>query len=259
MATISDNLASVTQQYNRDGYVMLRKFVHPGDVREILSEAKCVFAKQIDVNKCRNDYVVYGMVDLFQKNNTAFLNAGKTVQHLINLHRLSLLPRVVEMLRSVAGIKWPVICTRPVLYFNHPLLAKEKVYHTVDAHQDWRSMQGSSNAAVLWVPLEDCPVEKGALQVLPGSHRNGLRTTSVDSGFGMVSLTDAEQQQLVSLDCKAGDAVLFHSMLVHQSGINTTDSPRWSCHFRYNDLEDPQFIKRGYVHPYIYKPVEELL
>lgn len=253
METISDNLASVTQQYNRDGYVMLRKFVHPGDVAGILSEAKDVFAKQEAANRCN------GMIDLFQKNNTAFLNAGKTVQHLINLHRLSLLPRVVEMLRSVAGIKWPVICTRPVLYFNHPLLAKDKINHTVDAHQDWRSMQGSSNAAVLWVPLEDCPMEKGALQVLPGSHRNGLRTTSVDNGFGMVSLTPGEQKQLISLECKEGDAVLFHSMLVHQSGTNTTDSPRWSCHFRYNDLEDPSFIKRGYVHPYIYKPVEELL
>ena len=37
------------------------------------------------------------------------------------------------------------------------------------------------------------------------------------------------------------------------------DKPRWSCHFRYNDLEDSTFINRKYAHPYIYKPSEELI
>jgi ectoine hydroxylase-related dioxygenase (phytanoyl-CoA dioxygenase family) len=116
-------------------------------------------------------------------------------------------------------------------------------------------MQGSSNACVIWVPLVDCSKELGALQVLPSSHKNGLQTTSVENGFGMVDVDGT----WTDLECKAGDAVIFHSMLVHRSGQHSSDNIRWSCHFRYNDLLDPAFIERGFVHPYIYEPVKELL
>jgi ectoine hydroxylase-related dioxygenase (phytanoyl-CoA dioxygenase family) len=145
------------------------------------------------------------------------------------------------------------------LFFNHPKLAKQKVFHTVDAHQDWRSMQGSLNSVVVWIPLIDINAELGALEILPGSHRHGLRTDHIDNGFGMVALTDAEKQKLISVEVKTGDALLFSSFLIHQSGDNVTDGPRWSCHFRYNDLEDPTFIKRKYAHAYIYKPIEDLI
>lgn len=252
--TLADQ-ALATQRYKNDGYVILKKFFHPQDVTLILDEAKDVFAKQFNVDGTFMDK----MIDLFRSNQKTFQNCGKQVQHLVSLHQLSLSQRVMDILTTIGEMKWPVICTRPVMYFNHPDLATKRVYHTVDAHQDWRSMQGSSNAAVLWLPLTDCPKELGALQVLPGSHRHGLRTESIDEGFGMVKLTDQERKELVSLECRQGDAVLFHSMLIHQSGNNITDQPRWSCHFRYNDLEDISFIERGYVHPYIYKPVDELL
>lgn len=145
------------------------------------------------------------------------------------------------------------------MYFNHPKLAKEKVYHKVDAHQDWRSMQGSLNSIVIWIPLTDINRELGALQILPESHMQGLRTTKMQGGFGMVSLTEEEKNQLITVEVEAGDVLLFSSFLIHQSGENVSNKPRWSCHFRYNDLDEPTFITRKYAHAYIYKPVEHLI
>lgn len=248
MATTSEQPALDVQSYKRDGYVILRKFFHPFDLQLIWEEANDVFQRQASYLHCKD------MFELFLTDFQRFVYCGKQVQHLINLHRLSLRDDVINLLHE-AGLKWPVVCTRPVLYFNHEALAKERVYHTVDAHQDWRSMQGSSNACVLWVPLTDCPKELGALQVLPGSHLGGLLTKEVVAGFGMVDLKEG----FIDVELNRGDALLFHSMLVHRSGENITTRPRWSAHFRYNDLDDEEFIKRGYVHPYIYKPVEELL
>ena len=54
-------------------------------------------------------------------------------------------------------------------------------------------------------------------------------------------------------------ALFFSSLLVHQSGTNMSSSIRWSCHFRYNNLLEPTFIARGYPHPYLYRPQEELI
>lgn len=258
MATVSGKQVLDTQRFRRDGYVVLPGFFRRSDVTRVLEDVQSVFALQIEHLRLGNCTLMGGMVRLFRDYPTVFSNCGKTAQHSINLWRLSLQERIVKLLHE-AGLRYPVICTRPVVYFNHPSLATSRIYHTVDAHQDWRSMQGSSNAAVLWLPLVDCSVELGALQVLPGSHRAGLRTASIEKGFGMVSLNDDEEAGMVSLEAKRGDAVLFHSMLIHRSGDNVTDQPRWSAHFRYNDLEDEGFLQRGYVHPYIYKPVEELL
>lgn len=234
------------QKYDDDGFMYVRNLFNKDDISIILDEAKEVFAKQGD------------MFELFKTRPAVFANCGKTVQHLINLHKLSMSKRVIDLLHAI-GLSFPVICTRPVLYFNHPLLASKPIYNSVPAHQDWRSMQGSSNACVIWAPLVDCATELGPLEVLPGSHKYGLRTETVENGFGMVKLTPDEEKAMVSVPCNAGDAIVFHSMLIHRSGNNISDQPRWSCHFRYNDVNDQQFIDRGFVHPYVYKPVEELL
>lgn len=253
--------------YKKNGYLFLKDFFQKEDIKRVLDEAKGVFLKQFiekeyltncnleDVSEeAFNDF----LYRLFDEDIECLSNSGKQIQHLISLHSLSLQNKVIELLKHT-GISTPIISTRPVLYFNHPKLAKEKVFHTVGAHQDWRSMQGSLNSVVIWIPLVDINKDLGALEILPGSHLDGLRTDHVQNGFGMVTLTKEEEDKLVSVEIEKGDALLFSSFLIHQSGNNITDKPRWSCHFRYNDLVDKTFINRKYAHPYIYKPTEELI
>jgi ectoine hydroxylase-related dioxygenase (phytanoyl-CoA dioxygenase family) len=119
-------------------------------------------------------------------------------------------------------------------------------------------MQGSLNSMVLWLPLTDIDDSLGALQIIPGSHLWGLRSENISDGFGMVDVNEKDDHKFISVPVKAGDVLAFSSFLVHRSGENTTDSPRWSCHFRYNDLMEKTFIERNFAHAYIYKPVEEL-
>jgi hypothetical protein len=226
--------------------VFLRQFIE----KKYLS--KCTLEDISD--EVFNDF----LYRLFDEDMECLSNSGKQIQHLISLHSLSIQNKVIDLLKET-GLKKPIISTRPVLYFNHPKLAKQKVFHTVEAHQDWRSMQGSLNSVVIWIPLVDINKDLGALEILPGSHLDGLRTDHVENGFGIVALSKEEEDKLISIEIKTGDALLFSCFLIHQSGNNITNKPRWSCHFRYNDLEDSTFINRKYAHPYIYKPREELI
>ena len=253
--------------YKKNGYLILKDFLFKKDIERILVEAKGVFLRQfIEKGYLRNctlsdiDDEMFNtlLYELFEDDVECFSNSGKQIQHLISLHLLSLNSKILDLLIKIE-INTPVISTRPVLYFNHPNLAKKKVYHTVDAHQDWRSMQGSLNSAVIWIPLINIDRDLGALEILPGSHLAGLRTDHVENGFGMVKLTEEEIQKLLPVEVEAGDVLLFSSFLIHQSGNNITNKPRWSCHFRYNDLDEPSFKSRKYAHPYIYKPIEQLI
>jgi phytanoyl-CoA hydroxylase len=254
-----DNLRDT---FEGQGFVHLNGFFSRQDVERVRIDAKWVFLNQM-VN-C--GFVTHADVDegeferamtrYFSEDPEGFINCGKTCQHLISLHRLSLCEELMNQLIAF-GVKRPNICTRPVLYFNSRHLAKSEVYYKSPPHQDWRSMQGSLNAMVVWVPLADVPRELGTLEIIPGSHIWGLQDSREDEWYRRIE--GLRDEQYNSVEVSAGDVLFFSAFLVHRSGNNVTDSIRWSCHFRYNDLEEPTFISRKYPNPYIYKPQQELV
>lgn len=252
--------------YKKNGYLHLKQVFQKNEIQTVLYDAKKIFHLQFidkgytaDKDLPENDAAFNEMMyRLFEDDLQAFSNCGKQAQHLISLHRLSLDEKLIEIIRE-AGLNFPNISTRPVMYFNHPRLAKEKVFYKVDAHQDWRSMQGSLNSCVIWIPLVDINTDLGALEIVPGSHLDGLLTESVQHSFGMVNVSDEMQKKIIPVEVEQGDALLFSAFLIHQSGENIMDSPRWSCHFRYNDLSEHTFIQRKFAHPYIYKPQDTII
>jgi len=255
------------ERFREQGFLLCRGFFDADEVAGIQDEAKQVFAAQMR----RHGLIPDGEVDdatftramfrLFEIDLAAFANCGKQAQHLISLHRLSLDERIVAALGEL-GLDFPNISTRPVLYFNHPRLAKKEVYWRLALHQDWRSMQGSLDSVVVWLPLVDIDESLGALQVLPGSHKGGLVAADLVDGYGHIApeaQAAIDPADLVSVEVKRGDVLFFSTLLLHQSGTNTSDAIRWSCHFRYNNLAEASFVERGFPHPYIYRPAPELI
>lgn len=246
---------TLKEQLKENGYLHLKNFFDKLDVEEIYLDARQVFllqmkAKGYDLSVDFNE----NLFDFFKDHQQTFINCGKHIQHLISLHKISVSSKITNLLREV-GFQFPNICTRPVLFFNSPSLATKSIYHTTPAHQDQASMQGSENSVVLWFPLVDVNKELGALQIIPKSHKDGLVIKDYDSGFGLVS--DRKDEDFIDVEVERGDALLFSSYLIHRSGNNTSGDIRWSAHFRYNDLEDKDFIDRNYPHPYIYKPISK--
>jgi hypothetical protein len=255
------------EKFREQGFLLCRSFFDPEEVARVHAEAKDVFAAQMRRHGLIADGAVAepaftaAMFRLFEIDLAAFTNCGKQAQHLISLHRLSLDARIVEALGEL-GLARPNISTRPVLYFNHPRLAKKEVYWRLSLHQDWRSMQGSLDSVVVWMPLVDIDRPLGALEVLPGSHRRGLLPANLEDGYGHIApeaMADIDPDDLVAVEVSRGDALFFSTLLLHQSGTSTSEEIRWSCHFRYNNLDEASFVARGYPHPYVYRPAPELI
>jgi len=251
------------EMYRSQGYTLVKGLFAKEEIELIRSEAKEIFASQmlrcgiIESLAINETDFTNGMYELFQIELPAFMNCGKQVQHLISLHQLSLDDRIVARLRAL-GLDHPNISTRPVLYFNSERLAKKEVYWRLSLHQDWRSMQGSLDSVVVWLPLIDIGRDLGALEVIPGSHKWGLLDADIVDGYGKLR-TSVDESDLVTVEIEAGDALFFSTFLVHRSGTNMTDAIRWSCHFRYNNLREQTFIERGFPHPYIYHPQTDLI
>ena len=221
-------------KYFDNGYLLLKDFLDKEIVETILQDANSVFQLQFDYLNLNSNFN-QNLKDLFKNHFQVFVYCGKQIQHLISLHQLSLDNKIVDLIKTL-GLEKPNISTRPVLYFNHPDLAKEKSYHTVDAHQDWRAMQSSLDSLVIWIPLMNIDKSLGALQIIPKSHLFGLKTNEVVNGFGMVDCVIYDDE-FIDVEVNQGDILVFSSFLIHRSGNNSSDQPRWSCHFRYNNLK----------------------
>lgn len=242
------------KQLQKDGYVLLKNFFNPLVVDEVKKDAEIYFLKQFQnhISKDIKEFEEKYMFELFEKNFEVFQNCGKHIQHgSTKLHLLGLNEKILKALEE-CGLEHISIATRPVLFFNHPNLAKSEVYYKTPPHQDWNSIRGSKDSLVVWVPLIDVDKKIGCLRIVPKSHSQGSLLDGVVGGFGTVS--KYSQKDFIDIPMNKGDILIFSTFLVHESGDMNTDSIRWSCNFRYNNILDEDFIKRNYEFSYTYKP-----
>jgi ectoine hydroxylase-related dioxygenase (phytanoyl-CoA dioxygenase family) len=82
------------------------------------------------------------------------------------------------------------------------------------------------------VALTPANKQNGCLQVIKGSHKLGR----INHGFAgeqvgadMVMVNNAlKTMDLVYVEIEPGDALFFHSNILHRSEANLSDHPRWS-------------------------------
>ena len=95
-------------------------------------------------------------------------------------------------------------------------------------HQDGGAFWGVDRPPLLqiWTALDDCTVESGCVEALPGSHRAGL--TTPDGGVIPAAALEAAQAatRAVPFPARAGESMLIHNHLWHRSGVNTSGHRR---------------------------------
>jgi hypothetical protein len=95
-------------------------------------------------------------------------------------------------------------------------------------HQDGGSFWGLDRDPELqiWTALDDAPVEAGCLEVLDGSHLDGLATPLGGSIPRDVVARACADERKLALPAGAGEVLLIHNHLWHRSGNNATGRPR---------------------------------
>jgi hypothetical protein len=127
----------------------------------------------------------------------------------------------------------------------HPMFVQRNIFpqaedfdFTTGEHQD-RVHIGGATSYAMWMPLGDCPREKGALAVAAGSHRDGILPTKVGSGAGGMDIAVPIPGSWVTGNFSAGDALIFQDTTVHKALPNRTREIRLSFDARYHPLSQP--------------------
>ena len=115
-------------------------------------------------------------------------------------------------------------------------------------HQDFVLLQLTADVLAFWLPLCACSERRPGLTLIPGSHHGGYRPPEPAlGGTRPIYLDAAGDAGWASADYQPGDAVVFHSLLVHGGQANRGDSVRISADFRYQPVAEP--IRPEYLHP----------
>jgi ectoine hydroxylase-related dioxygenase (phytanoyl-CoA dioxygenase family) len=148
-----------------------------------------------------------------------------------------------------------------VYHYHHKMILKQQKTGGAWAwHQDYGYWYSNGclfpDMASCMIAVDRATVENGCLQVLAGSHRMG-RIDHVTVG----TQTGADPERMehvlpkferVYVELEPGDAVFFHSNLLHRSDQNKSDHPRWAFICCYNAARNNPYKKHH--HP-CYEPL----
>jgi len=132
----------------------------------------------------------------------------------------------------------------PVCHFHSKLMQKEpKVGGAWEWHQDYgywykNKFLFPEQMMSVMIAITDANKANGCLQVIKGSHKMGR----IEHGFAGEQVGASQHyvdlafktMELAYVEIKAGDALFFHSNILHRSEANTSDTARWSLISVYN-------------------------
>jgi phytanoyl-CoA hydroxylase len=212
------DLAPILEQFARDGYARLGRVVADETLAALGARVDDIMAARVrhdglffqrDSDSGRYEDLKYGAG--WQGPSPDYRKIEKL--ELDPLFRAYICNRLHERIAR-ALIDGPISLYRAVLF------TKSATGGTLlPWHQDGGLFWGIDRMPFLqlWTALDDCPLDGGCLEVLPGTHRGGL--TTIQGGVvpdDRLLAVDAEKNAL-PLPAKAGEMMLVHNHLWHRS------------------------------------------
>lgn len=124
-------------------------------------------------------------------------------------------------------------------------------------HQEYPAQLRSRDGVVFWSPLRSLTPSLGPVELLTGSHAEGvLEVEKSDGGVGRTgayAMRLAQEGAVVDRHrraaplAQAGDLVLIDFLTVHRSGRNQSDVARWTMQLRYFNFEEATGRSLGWI------------
>lgn len=160
---------------------------------------------------------------------------------------------ILKYLSDVFGWKDIFLPGGQVVHIMAEELKIPNGYFGLVAHQDFPSVQGSLDGVVAWLPLVDVDRGNYPLEVIPGSHLNGLLPAKESSNKTWeVDNSQCRNELFVPVEVNVGDVVFMSLFTVHRSSQNG-DAGRLRCALstRFDNADEPTFIERCYPTAYL--------
>jgi phytanoyl-CoA hydroxylase len=209
--------------FNRDGFVILKSFFSPEEAELLLSAAR------MDENIRKN---TYGREDSggTETKLALWYNHGEDIYGAFSKNE-----HIVNAVETLLG-------GRTALYHTKVMQKEPRVGGAWEWHQDYGYWYKNGflfpSMLSVMIALTRANRENGCLEVLKGSHTLGRidhLLVGGQNGADMERVREALKIfDHVYVELEPGDALFFHGNLLHSSGRNNSENPRWSIISAYN-------------------------
>lgn len=192
-------MAEYDRQMDEAGWVIFEKAVDD----DLVAEMKADVLKWIDL--CEAYQVARGLSESGDGTAHQTIGGNDSLDRFYQAHQFH-----DYIARYFDDKPYILCCSTPTAGYAH----KRNYLHSV--HRDIGTyIPGFKARLNMIVMLDDFTVEKGATQILPGSHHQEQRPSD-----------EAFEANCVPITGPAGSVVFFNSYLWHRGGQNTTDDSR---------------------------------
>jgi phytanoyl-CoA hydroxylase len=205
------------QDYDRDGFVVVRDFLQGDDLRELASQL---------------DRYIRDIVPTLSDSSAFFQDRGdpdslKQLQHMESdtfFDEYRQHPRWRELAALLVGEQ---ANAQGPEWFNKPPGAE----HPTPPHQDnYYFCLKPANVATLWLALDSADEQNGCIRYVRGSHRAGIRphnpTQVLGFSQGITNYDDEDEAHVVPMCLQPGDLIAHHGETIHRADPNRSDRPR---------------------------------
>jgi ectoine hydroxylase-related dioxygenase (phytanoyl-CoA dioxygenase family) len=239
--------------YGRDGYVIVPTFCTPEEVSKLYRvalEDAAIRRHSYDLNDQTGKKTKLALWFTPGEDVYGLLTRSERIVHSVN-----------QLLDGGA----------PVCHFHSKLMQKEpRVGGAWEWHQDYgywykNEFLFPDQMLSVMIAITEATQANGCLQVIRGSHKMGR----VEHGFAGEQVGAAQRyvdlalktMELVYVQLKPGDALFFHSNLIHRSEANRSESARWSLISCYNRASNVAYNEKhaSCITPLVTVPDDALL
>jgi hypothetical protein len=240
------HLSNPIQHFSQQGFTLLTGAVPAASLANIRHELLQV-SKHLGVPKETEN--VDAAWNCFKQNNrrkgSLLYNAFK---RLPSVHRLATDPHLISAIQLATGYEMPAL-----IDVNCRIDSAGEDEYLFDWHQDYWFSVSSTNAVVVWIPLERIDEGTGGIELL-SLETSGTRVFKTTPGSNYNSYADAVKLAeklpagpVIGAPMEPGDALVFKFNILHRSKpVLAKDRSRFTMQLRFVDLTDPQFIANDY-------------
>ena len=218
--------AQQIESYKKDGFVIVKNFLKSEEVNKLYLIAT-------GDNTLRQH--------AFDLNDQSGKKTKLTLWYTPGNDAYGLLTKSERMVNSVDKL---MEGDSAVCHFHSKLMQKEpKVGGAWEWHQDYgywykNEFLFPDQMMSVMIAITEANKANGCLQVIKGSHKmgrieHGFAGEQVGASQHYVDLA-LKTMELVYVEIMPGDALFFHSNLLHRSEANLSQAPRWSLISVYN-------------------------
>ncbi|NUU03881.1 phytanoyl-CoA dioxygenase family protein [Herbaspirillum robiniae] len=237
--------------YKENGYLIAEDIFDSAWLDETLDAFNLSFAQQLERRKLpvatgeRLAALHDNMAGLLQADVQLYLATLRMCSKLYGVYQLMTAPRLRGAVEDL-GVSTPLFQTTPVLHLMARRLVIPGGYQGFDVHQDWTSVQGSLDTVTTWIPFMDVDANLYTMEVVPGSHLNGLLSGVQEPNIYRVDEKHYSEEQFVPVQVRKSGVCLMSNFTVHRSSRRGDERMRISVSGRYENASEPTFVEREY-------------